>query len=1046
MTRFRFKNPFFAQSFFLFMKNHLPAFIAFHAAFLLSLMLPAQNLKPYLQSATDHSVWIGWRTTADTESTVLWGESPDALNNVSSGDVHTFAVNNLWHRVKLDNLQPNTAYFYQVKSGSQTSPVVRFRTYPTPASAGGHIRVLIVGDTQHPGNATATFNAARAKMIEKYGPNLEDHVHLILKQGDNVDQGTLALYSSMHFDPLSVLSANIPTMTVIGNHEYYQNSDLSLYFPHFEFDDPDLIYNNMAGQDGEHYYAFRVGKVLFCMLNSNEWWSRQTDWLEDVVQTANADPSVRMIFGTAHHPLRCENWVSDGSAYIREQIIPALRASEKAAMYTSGHSHMYARGSNRDSSLWEVISGGGGLVQNWNENEEQDYPDVQRSFDVSTYQIMDIDLDAGTMEVECYSTGNFEYTLPNVLIDRFHRYLDKPQPARPSMLPLADSLVTLPYTFEGSPYFSPVGELNNSTWFQVSGASGNFENDLIFELKRDFENYYQIESAAYFSPIDQMAGVNIFQIKVDSTQVFQGKNWIRVRYRDQNLEWSEWSEPLAFYAQNGQTPLALEPIAWWHFNGDAVDATGHGFDGTVPPGGVTFPQDEPVRGQVAAFDNSQSITVRSGVDAALGLPVAQMTVSGWVMANTADTWGGFIGNIQDTGPFEKGWALGTREQRFSIALMTENAAGMTYLTDTEDFTLGEWYYVTATYNGAVLKIFVNGELKNSSTAQNGDIVYAGLASDRFVIGAYVDENENWVHDGALDELILWERALSDTEVMQWYQQASNLAPGVTITSPAANSTYFEPASIAISAEANDVDGAVSVVEFFNGTQKIYEDVDGAPYAFVWDNAPAGIHTLTARATDNLGARSVSAPVDVIVLVNTAPNVSLLNPADSTVFNAPALITLIASASDTESSVPLVEFFANGDKIGEDNDGAPYFFNWTDVPAGEYLLTANATDESGLQAATPAVYVRVETGVKTTEATAFTDLVISPNPTDGRLIFYSSVSLAGSLVRIYSMDNQLVAQITLSQNEADFGALLPGVYRLEIQTKNAGRMRAVVVKI
>ncbi|MDX1911653.1 MAG: Ig-like domain-containing protein, partial [Saprospiraceae bacterium] len=944
------------------MKKHLPARLLVCSLFLSPVFLPAQTLKPYLQSATDHSIWIGWRTAADTESTVLWGESPDALNNVASGDVHTFAANNLWHRVKLDNLQPNTAYFYQVKSGTQVSPVARFRTYPDPATAGGHVRVLIVGDTQHPGNATTTFNAAKAKLIEKYGSNIEDNVHLILKQGDNVDQGTLALYSSMHFDPLSVLSANIPTMTVIGNHEYYQNSDLSLYFPHFEFDDPALIYNNMAGQDGEHYYAFRVGKVLFCMLNSNEWWSRQTDWLEDVVQTANADPSVGMIFGTAHHPLRCENWVSDGSAYIREQIIPTLRASEKAAMYTSGHSHMYARGSNRDSSLWEVISGGGGLVQNWNENEEQDYPDVQRSFDVSTYQIMDIDLDAGTMEVECYTTGNFEYTMPNVLIDRFHRYLGKPQPARPDMLPLADTLVTLPFTFEGSPYFSPVGELNNSTQFQVAGASGNFDNDLMLDLKRDFENYYQIESAAYFSPIDQMAGVNIFQIKLDSTQVFQGKNWIRVRYRDQNLEWSDWSEPMAFYAQNGQMPLSLEPIAWWHFNGDAMDATGHGFDGTVPPTGVTFPQDEPVRGQVASFDNSQSITVRSGADAALGLPVAQMTVSSWVKVNAADTWGGFIGNIQDTGPFEKGWALGTRDQRFSIALMTENASAMTYLTDTENFILGEWYYVTATYNGAVLKIFVNGQLKNSSTAQNGDIVYAGLVSDRFVIGAYVDENENWVHDGALDELILWERALGDTEVLQLYQEQSNLAPGIVITSPAPNSMYTAPASIAISAEANDMDGTVSVVEFFNGAQKIYEDVDGAPYAFVWDNAPAGIHILTARATDNLGARSVSAPVEVIVLVNTAPQVSLLNPADSSVYTAPAQITLVATASDAEGNVPLVEFFANGDKIGEDNDGVPYFFNWTDVPAGEYLLTALATDEGGQQTSSPQVYVRVETDV------------------------------------------------------------------------------------
>ncbi|MCX7401419.1 MAG: hypothetical protein NT138_27355, partial [Planctomycetales bacterium] len=132
---------------------------------------------------------------------------------------------------------------------------------------------------------------------------------------------------------------------------------------------------------------------------------------------------------------------------------------------------------------------------------------------------MDIDLNAGTMDVECYTTGNFEYTMPNVLIDQFHRYFGKTQPLRPNLIPLADTMLSLPFMFEGSAFVSPANELYNSTEFQIAGASGNFNNDLIFNLKRDYENYYQIESAAYFSPIDQMAGVNIFQLNVDSTQV-----------------------------------------------------------------------------------------------------------------------------------------------------------------------------------------------------------------------------------------------------------------------------------------------------------------------------------------------------------------------------------------------------------------------------------------------------------------------------------------------------------------------------------------------
>ncbi len=757
--------------------------------------LTAQNLKPYLQCATDHSIWVNWRTTSGTESTVFWGLSPTALNNTVSGNYHTFAANYLWHGAKINGLEANTVYYYKVKTGSEESPVFRFRSYQNPATAKGHVRVLIVGDTQHPTTAQRTFAAAKAKLIEKYGPDLEDQVQLILKQGDNVDAGVLSQYTSMHFDPLSNLSGNIPTMTVLGNHEYYQNSDLSYYFPHFEFDDPDIQYNGLAGQNAEHYYAFRAGSVLFCMMNSNEWWASQTNWLNQVVTSANADPTVKWIFGTAHHPLRCENWVSDGSAYIRDQIMPILRASEKSAMYTSGHSHMYARGSSRDSAVWEMISGGGGLIQNWNENVEQDYPDVQRSFDVWTYQIMDIDLDAETMDLECYSIGNEEYVLDNVLIDSFHRYFGKATPAKPSLLTAPNTTLTLPFTFESSAFTSPAGALYNSTEFELAKASGDFKNDLILTVKRDFENYYQIESAAYWSPIDQMAGTNIFQLTVDSTQVFQGLNWLRVRHRDRNLEWSDWSDPLPFIAENGKEPLAFDPVAWWHFNDNAVDATGHGFDGTVPPTGVEFVQDAPIRGQVAQLNNTQAIPVRTGVTASNGLPVLQMTVSGWVKTNTADTWGGFIGCIQDNGTYEKGWVLGTRAQKFSYALMTEGGSAMTYLADNEDFTLGEWYYVTATYNGAIMKLFVNGVLKSSSAGQSGDIVYAGLASDWFGIGSYVDENENWLHDGALDELILWARALSDAEVATLYTGVSNIAPQVSITSPTPSATYFAPARL-----------------------------------------------------------------------------------------------------------------------------------------------------------------------------------------------------------------------------------------------------------
>lgn len=1023
------------------MKQLLAAFCLF-----LNLSVFAQSLKPYLQSATDHSVWVGWRTNSDTSTTVLWGASPDALTNVVKGNTHLFAPNYYWHKAKIEDLEPNTAYYYKIRTGVLESPVFRFRTYPAPGAAKGHVRVLIVGDTQHPTTATRTFQAARAKLIEKYGPVLEEEVQLILKQGDNVDAGVLGQYTSMHFDPLAVLSGNIPTMTVVGNHEYYQNSDLSFYFPHVEYDDPALIYNGLSGENGEHYYAFRVGAALFCMLNSNEWWASQTQWLGDVVAAANADPTVKFVFGTAHHPLRCENWVSDGSAYIRDQIMPTLRQSEKTAMYTSGHSHMYARGSSRDSAVWEMISGGGGLIQNWNENPEQDYPDVQRSFDVWTYQIMDLDLDAGTMDVETYSIGNEEYVLDNVLIDRFHRYFGKPNPATPLILATPDTAVALPHTFHGSPYVSPVGEPYNSTEFEVAGASGDFQNDLILNLKRDFEDYYQIQSPSYFSPIDQHAGLNIFEIGLDSTQVFKGKNWLRVRYRDQNLEWSAWSPALPFFALNGKDPLPYEPIAWWRFNGNAVDTTGHGFNGTVPAAGVQFAADQSLRGTVALFNNTNGIAVRTGPEASVGLPTVQMTVSGWVKVGTADAWGGFIGCLQDNGSYERGWVLGTRSQRFSFALAAAQTGTMTYLIDTADFVRDRWYYVTATYNGQSMRLFVDGQLRASSTDQHGDILYAGLASDWFGIGEYVDNDENWPHDGALDELILWARALSDADVGQLYQQFSNMAPSVQITAPAHNATFVAPANITVSATADDLDGNVGLVEFYSGTMKLFEDTDGPPFTFVWENAPAGIHTLTAKATDNLGKSTVSQPVDAVVLVNIPPDLRILSPANGARFAEPGQITVVVHAVDLDGEVTMVEFFKGTDKIGEDTDGVPYFFNWQNVAAGQYDLTARATDNNGSQTIADTIRVWVGNFVAAGEPGTVQPLQVSPNPSSGWFRLLTEMDLKDAALRVYSPEGQLVTSQALNSREVDLGVLPAGAYLLDIQTAQGVVLRTTLVKI
>jgi regulation of enolase protein 1 (concanavalin A-like superfamily) len=95
------------------------------------------------------------------------------------------------------------------------------------------------------------------------------------------------------------------------------------------------------------------------------------------------------------------------------------------------------------------------------------------------------------------------------------------------------------------------------------------------------------------------------------------------------------------------------------------------------------------------------------------------------------------------------------------------------------------------------------------------------------------------------------------------------APSVTLTSPAPGTTVTAPATIAVSADASDPDGSVARVDFYAGTTLIGTST-AAPYSTTWTGVPAGSYSLTAVATDNVGAATTSAPVAITVQAAAPP--------------------------------------------------------------------------------------------------------------------------------------------------------------------------------
>ncbi|CCH00258.1 hypothetical protein FAES_2249 [Fibrella aestuarina BUZ 2] len=94
----------------------------------------------------------------------------------------------------------------------------------------------------------------------------------------------------------------------------------------------------------------------------------------------------------------------------------------------------------------------------------------------------------------------------------------------------------------------------------------------------------------------------------------------------------------------------------------------------------------------------------------------------------------------------------------------------------------------------------------------------------------------------------------------------NVAPTVTLTSPVRSATFNAPATIDLEATANDSDGSVTKVEFYNGLAKIGE-ATASPFRFTWNEVDEGTYLLKAVATDDLYATTAST-VDTVTVKST----------------------------------------------------------------------------------------------------------------------------------------------------------------------------------
>lgn len=520
---------------------------------------------PFLQSMTSNSVFVCWHDTLQNITKVEYGLTP-ALGSFADGTSEIVTAPYRWHSVQLTGLNPGSKYFYKIITGSLTSQVFNFITLPDD-DFDGHIRFLLFSDTQEDSAATGHIvRSAKAKVQELYGADISESINLIMHTGDIVSDGSdITQWTDQFFRPFEPLSANIPFLSVAGNHELEHYN----YYKYIKYDEFSAFPSTHPLF--EKTWTYRMPRILLLGMNSNmiyQYGNVQKEWLETTLAAAENDDSIDFVFCFLHHPPVSELWGESNTAWVAEDILGVLQKYSKVQQLSYGHTHAYEMGvvesiaenTNGDFRI-SCVGGGGGNRDRWGEYTNNDYPQINMALDHFFYILFDFNLAEKSYTGRMFDLGNSDVIFNNVVSDTWHRRLDQAKPDKPVVYPPIYSNggnVVL----RGSD-FSGVDALMTSQ-FQVTASSGNY-TATVYSKSTDWRNVYGVDGV--FNPVDLNAGLDLTSLTVPTGTLTIGNTYYyRVRYRDQNLKWSDWSDELSFVVVNSQGINNYEPEIDHHFH------------------------------------------------------------------------------------------------------------------------------------------------------------------------------------------------------------------------------------------------------------------------------------------------------------------------------------------------------------------------------------------------------------------------------------------------------------------------------------------------
>ncbi len=289
---------------------------------------------PYLHYVTPNSINITWETDRRVARAIVqYGEElPFSAEKIIEKVADPEIEDSLFiETITLDNLQPNTPYFYQVVLTDDRGETIEsgVLTFATAPSDDPPFSFAIIGDTE----ARPHVNFQVSKLIWDERPNF------ILNLGDLTDGGKehhKFEWNYEYFTGMTALNSRIPVFPVAGNGE----GDLFWYKRYHKLPDP------------EGYYSFKYGNAEFFMLDSNQKdafapGGEQYAWLEEQLKKSTA----KWKFVAHHHAPYSSDEDDYGNSWEGKSAFGDLKVRQIVPLYEKygvdivffGHLHTYQR-------------------------------------------------------------------------------------------------------------------------------------------------------------------------------------------------------------------------------------------------------------------------------------------------------------------------------------------------------------------------------------------------------------------------------------------------------------------------------------------------------------------------------------------------------------------------------------------------------------------------------------------------------------------------------------------------------------------------------